>query len=408
MKRICLVHYAYPPKIGGVEKIMREHCLLLAKFGYQITVVTGSGEEESQAIELIVDEKLQAIKNYEPEMQTEITTGDLPNNFQALAQDIEKHLTKNFQDQDVVIVHNMLTLIHNLPFVAAFKSWAVKNPTKKIIVWVHDQTYIDNGEVVWEKVGVLLHEDLKKLLLEPLPNAQYVVISETFKKLLLEVMPISSAHIQVIPNGINIKRFLEIDPIIWNFMRSYHLESAFPIILAPGNILPRKNLEYSLEIIGQLKQKYPKFKFIISGLPSQHRNTHDYFDQLIELIKKLDISEHVIFLGDHIKRALSDAELHDLYTMADMIFFFTKQENFGLPLLEAALTKTPIFISDLAVFHEIAGDFLTYIDLKSPATKTAQLVANTLENNQLIKLNKLVREGYNLETIVKEKLVPLL
>jgi len=73
------------------------------------------------------------------------------------------------------------------------------------------------------------------------------------------------------------------------------------------------------------------------------------------------------------------------------------------------LTKTPVFASDLKVFKEISSEYLQFIDIKNnDSNKIAWVVLNYLENSNLIKLNKRVKQSYNLESIIKEKLVPLL
>ena len=47
MKKIALLHYAYPPNIGGVEILIREHAKILSEMGYQVSVITGDGEEKN-------------------------------------------------------------------------------------------------------------------------------------------------------------------------------------------------------------------------------------------------------------------------------------------------------------------------------------------------------------------------
>ena len=44
--KIALVHYAYPPTIGGVEFIMEQHVALFARHGYSVAVLCGRGASE--------------------------------------------------------------------------------------------------------------------------------------------------------------------------------------------------------------------------------------------------------------------------------------------------------------------------------------------------------------------------
>jgi glycosyltransferase involved in cell wall biosynthesis len=325
-----------------------------------------------------------------------------------LAQKIEAILEIHLAKVDVIIVHNMLTLVHNLAFIQAFKAYAQKHPEKKIIAWTHDQTFVDNGQIVDPKPGVTLHADMRSLLITPLPEAHYVVISETFKKLLAQVMKLDGSNVQVIPNGINRKKFLEIDDTIWDIMQKAHLDKTFPIILSPVNILQRKNLDYCLDIVAHLAPSYPNMKYLISGIASEHRDTASYQEALKKKIDDLGLQEQVLFVGTTLGRGMTDSELHDLYDIADLVFYFSKQENFGLPILEAGLTKTPIWVSDLAVFHEIGGENLTYVSATHTPQQVATQVHEYLETTQVIGLNRLVRTTYNLETIIKNRLIPLI
>jgi len=408
MKKITLMHYAYPPHIGGVEKVIREHALILSKFGYEVTVLTGSGKEEKQIITLMENPLLEATLGSHPQLQSSLLSGHIPQDFQNFQQRIEILLEKQLADQNVVIVHNMLTLVHNLPFVAAFKTWRHKHPKVNVIVWVHDQTYIDAGRVIWKKEGVRLHPKMKKLLLDPIENTTYVVISETLRRLLLEVMPLSSSHTFVVPNGVMTKRFLEINPVIADFLAHSRMFQAFPVILVPSNILKRKNIEYAISVVAELKKKFPLIRLIISGLPSLHRKNDKYLQDIKKLVERKKLIKEVFFFGEIVNRALEDKELHDLYQIADLIFFFSKQENFGLPILEAALTKTPIVVSDLEVFHELGEDLLHYSPLNQPPKRLAQKISSDIKTNKTLQMYYHVRKEFDMETIVKNKIVPLI
>jgi len=42
MKKIAILHFAYPPNIGGVESMIQEHAQMLTYLNYDVTLVTGS------------------------------------------------------------------------------------------------------------------------------------------------------------------------------------------------------------------------------------------------------------------------------------------------------------------------------------------------------------------------------
>ncbi|VVA43811.1 conserved hypothetical protein [Candidatus Roizmanbacteria bacterium] len=410
MKKIALLHYAYPPNIGGVEILIREHAKILSEMGYQVSVITGDGEEKNPKINFVKIPEIQSILKFNPVLYEKIIEkGIIDDNFYSLAKTIQDKLESHLDQQDVIIVHNMFTLVHNLPFVYFLKNYLKKNPNKKLIVWSHDQTYIDGENILKEKPGVNLNKEERDLLLKPINNAIYVIISNTFKDLLVKVMDLSKNQTVVIPDGINLQKFLEIDDSIWKVVQEKQLLSSYPLVLSPVNIIFRKNLEYCLDTIFFLKKYFPNIKYIISGQVSNHRKNQGYYEKLLAQINELDLKNNVVFLKDSFERSLENSEIHDLYDLSDLVLFFSNGENFGLPLLEAALTSTPAFVSDLKVFKEIGGNNLFNIEVnKQTAEQTALFVKNFLETDKVIQLKKTVRQKYNLETIIKNQLIPLL
>lgn len=410
MKKIALLHYAYPPNVGGVEIILREHAKILSESGYQVTIITGDGEEKNTKINFVKIPEIQSILKFNPPLYEKIVEkGIMDKDFFTLADTIKAKLENYLDQQDVIIVHNMLTLVHNLPLVYFIKQYIEKNPNKKLIVWAHDQTYIDGENILKEKPGVNLNQQQKGLLLKPINKAVYVIISETFKDLLVKVLDLSNNQTVVIPDGINLQKFLEIDDSIWKVVQEKQLLSSYPLVLSPVNIIFRKNLEYCIDIVFFLKKYFPDIKYIISGQVSNHRKNQGYFEKLLAQIDRLNLKDNVVFLKDSFNRSLENSEVHDLYDLSDLVLFFSKGENFGLPLLEAALTSTPAFVSSLKVFKEIGENNLYNIDtVNQTSEQVADVIKTFLETNKVIKLKKTARQKYNLETIIKNQLIPLL
>ena len=409
MKKISLLHYAYPPNIGGVEILLREHAKILSESGFSVTIITGDGEEKNSEINLVKIPEIQSILKFNPLLYEKIIEkGIIDDEFHLLVKTIQNKIEKYLNEQDVIIVHNMMTLIHNLPFNYYLKDYIKRNPDKKFIFWSHDQTYVEGETILKEKEGVNLNIEEKKLLLEPVKGVLYIAISNTFKELLCQVMQMPKDKVQVIPDGIDLKKFLEIDDSIWKVVKEKQLLSCFPLVLSPVNILYRKNLEFCLDLIFNLKKYFPDIKYIISGQVSAHRKNKSYFEGLIKKINELNLVNNVIFLKDYFNRSLENSEIHDLYQLSDLVFFFSKGENFGLPLIEAAFTKTPAFVSNLNVFKEIGGNNLFNIDDKESPEKASLSIKNFLETDKVIQLKKSVRQKYNLETIIINQLIPLI
>ena len=242
MKKIAILHFAYPPNIGGVESMIQEHANMLTYLNYEVTLITGSGEESNPKIKLVVIPELQSVVSFNPFLQEKILDkGIIDEYFYNLAKQIEQKLENALEKIDIVVVHNMITIVRNLPFVYAFKNYVKKYPKKKYFGWIHDHSYINEFKI--KDLDKIVNSKLEReLLTTPIKNVTYILISESFREPFNELMGFNDGESVVIPNGIDIKKFLEIDDLIWEIMQKYDFVKKFPIILSPVNILERKNI----------------------------------------------------------------------------------------------------------------------------------------------------------------------
>ncbi|OGK13768.1 hypothetical protein A3A93_05505 [Candidatus Roizmanbacteria bacterium RIFCSPLOWO2_01_FULL_38_12] len=407
-QKIALIHFAYFPNIGGVEILLKEHALMLTKLGYDVTVITGFGKSSPKdGVKVIEIPNLQSIHSFDPKLETEISHGNFNQDYFTLVDYLKKIMHQYFSQYDSLVVHNMMTFPHNLAFIEAFSQYTLST-NQSILIYTHDHKYIYNAQAL-DLNSAATSDREKKLLTTPLKNATYIAISKTFRIPLAKLLALPEEEIHVVPNAININRFLNIDDEMDNIFQKFGIYKKFPIILSPVNILERKNLVYALEVIANLKKQYHEIYYIISGTPSHHHESEKYFALLKEKIKSLELTENVLFLYTKINHVLSPQEMHSLYILSDAILYLSKSENFGLPIIESALTKTPIFVSNLEVFHEVGGNYLTYInpDTTSPS-KTAEIINAYFQTYKYELLNHHVRSHYELTTVLEKYFIPLL
>jgi len=132
-----------------------------------------------------------------------------------------------------------------------------------------------------------------------------------------------------------------------------------PHFVALGTIEGRKNHALLLEVWKQLVQAHDRTVPILFIVGRRGWQAEGVFAQLDGLGA---LHGHVRELG-----GCSDDELSALVAGARAVLMPSFAEGFGLPVIEALEGGTPVIASDLAVYHEIAGNVPTYLSPDNPA-----------------------------------------
>jgi glycosyltransferase-like protein len=120
-----------------------------------------------------------------------------------------------------------------------------------------------------------------------------------------------------------------------------------PIMLSVGGVEERKNSIRLLEAFKQLLTVRPDAQLVIAGGASllDHASYQRQFESLIAADRNLDRA--VTRLGP-----VPDAHMPSLYRLADALVFPSVNEGFGLVILEAMASGTPVVTSRIAPFTE--------------------------------------------------------
>lgn len=403
---IAILHYAAPPTIGGVEATIGAHARVLADHGYSVTVIAGSGESVDPRVRFFLIPEAASGSPSVLALNAQLARGNVPSELEQLASSLVEQITRALPEDGIttVIAHNVASLHKNLALTIALWRLA-ETHTIRLIAWCHDFAWADPqyaGDVhpgmPWE------------LLCEPWSGVRYVVVSEARKqelKALWEARGRASPHeIAVVPPGVAPFEFLAISPWVEQWAREYTLLDAEPLLLVPARLTRRKRIEYAIEITAALANLGLNPKLVVTGPPGPHNPTNAaYLARLRSLRDELDLGDRVIFL--HEKSAVSQTMMRDLYLLSDALLFPSEREGFGIPLLEAGLTRLPVFCTDLAPFREIAGDRAYYIPAQSPEMAAA-LISETLAQNPAYCFKRHVLTTFAWDHIFAERIEPLL
>ena len=111
-----------------------------------------------------------------------------------------------------------------------------------------------------------------------------------------------------------------------------------------------------------------------------------------------------LFVSEKFK--VSDADLIGLYTVSDLLFLPSKQEGFGLPLLEAGLFRLPVFCARLEPMQSVLKHNVHLFDLDDEPAAIASLIVQGLNNNTGYQARKEVITRYSWERLFDKKIGP--
>ncbi len=408
-KNIALVHYSYPPVIGGVEFIMEAHARQFAQAGHQVKIITGVGRSFEPNISIHRIKDFSADSEETEIVQEELRKGFLTERFEKLKNKLKKEIQKALGDISICFVHNVLTMHFNMALTAAFseiiKEWGQE---KDFYIWCHDATFNNPdyqiphpGEYPW------------KLLQEGQPHGRYITISSWRKKQLSELFGVDSSFFQIVPNGVDLRSFLGVTDFIWQMAQDLHLFQQEIVLFFPSRILRRKNYELAIYITHALNELGKKSLLLLTGPPDPHNpKIKEYLNELYALIKKLDCEKEVIFIHNLKEKYGQDfkigySRLQALYSLSDLLLLTSSQEGFGIPLLEAASKKLPIACSNIACFTEVTKEYALLFDLKDDRYDIARRIIDFLNCQPTYCLFKKITKTYNWEAIYENHLKEL-
>jgi glycosyltransferase involved in cell wall biosynthesis len=396
---IALIHYSAPPVVGGVESVLAHHARLMTQAGYTVRILAARGEPISDQIQFI---PLPLIDSRHPRVlaaKAQLDRGSVPADFEPLTAEISYALQNALANVDVLIAHNVCSLHKNLMLTAAIQR--LDRPRK--ILWHHDLAWTT------PRYRAELHDGYPWDLLRTDWGARHVVVSELRQRELADLMHIPIESIAVVPNGIDQATFFKLSPITLALLKQIDLAQAAPILLLPVRLTPRKNIELALRTLASLRRSMPDAILIVTGPLGAHNPANEaYFEKLKNLRAELNLSGAAIFLAELSDTYLPDEVIADFYRLADALLLPSREEGFGIPIIEAAFSKLPVFCTDIAPLRALGQAEARYFSPDDDATHVAQLIAQRLQRDAAYHFAARVRRSFSWERIYLKHIAPLL
>lgn len=143
-------------------------------------------------------------------------------------------------------------------------------------------------------------------------------------------------------------------------------------LLCVGTLEPRKNLQLALRaherLPATLREQYP---LVLAGMPGWRA------EQLEKPLQRALAGGQVRLLGYQ-----DDLGLAELFAGARLLLFPSLYEGFGLPVLEAMASGTPVISSDHSALPEVVGQAGLLIDPQDEAA-CADAIERLIEDDQV-------------------------
>lgn len=318
---------------------------------------------------------------------------DITKRIESIAKEIKDKMHE-FVDKfsiDILVSENAVTIPMNIPLGLALTSFI--NETG-----IH--TIAHHHDFHWERRR-FSENGIKDYLDTAFPPSSstilHVVINSIAQKELNKRKGVQS---EIIPNVMDFKNEpkFEMDDYSLGLREKLGMEDDELFVLQPTRIIPRKKIEYAIELVSRLGMK--------SSLVISHQigdeEDNGYLKSLISEANKKGV--RLIFAGDYIgcdrgetadgKRIYS---LEDVYKNADLVTYTSDKEGFGNALIESIYYEKPIVINRFPIYlKDIAPKGFSFIELDNNhiSESTINKVNELLQNPSLVE--EITNKNYEL------------
>ena len=249
---------------------------------------------------------------------------------------------------------------------------AIENTSIKTVVTIHDLIFIRYPHLFKTIDRKIYYRKFKSACQRA---DKIIAVSEQTKRDIIDFFSISADRISVVYQGCNTvfqskvaenKKQLTIT--------KYKLPKDY--LLYVGTIEERKNLLTLLQTLAEM----PSQKLVVIG------DGKSYKIKCLRFIAKNKLSDRVLFLS-----GLSLEEMAVIYQSAQIMIYPSIFEGFGIPILEALFSKTPVITSQGGCFWESGGPNSKYINPLSVSDMKKAIIE--IQNSPELQ-NTMVTKGF--------------
>lgn len=342
--KIALLHYSTWPEMGGVENVVRDQANMLHRAGHEVKVLTGTGQDIEEGPEFVLLPELAPDFELNKSVRAVLDRGQSDQKFSQYRSALVEALKKALAGVEVTIVHNVFTLHLNLALTRALHDLA---PTHRMIAWTHDLTATNSDYALPNPT-----QPPWNLMRTSSPDVTYVATSDSrADELKTKLKPAVTA--QVIPNMVDPARLFNLTEEMCESLASLLIPWRDFVFLLPAPLVVRKNIDFAIEVVRKLVEEERNPLLLITGAKTANNPASEHYGTFLRQSLPESLRTHVVFVSDFL--TVYDDIMRDLYLLSDCLLFPSKQEGFGLPILEAALHRMPIWCNDIPAYRALEG-----------------------------------------------------
>ena len=212
-----------------------------------------------------------------------------------------------------------------------------------------------------------------------------------------DVEGIDFDKIQVIANGIEVERFLEL-PDAKSCRASLGLPDDALVVGLVANYRPMKRHSVLVRAAAQLAQQYPQSRFVLVGT---NATDEDILSQVRSLARELEVDDRVIFTH-------SDADIRELLAAFDIGANCSEGEGLSNAIMEYMASGLPCVVADSGgnpdlIVHEENGLLFELDNVEALAARLSELFASKTERRRLgANAQRTIIDNYSVQAMVEK------
>lgn len=276
-------------------------------------------------------------------------------------------LPDNLREDEVDLYHG---LSHELPYKTHLKTDA------KTVVSIHDLIFLKHPNLYsWSERQIYY----RKFRYSCNISDRIVAVSLQTKEDIINYFGIPAAKVLTIYQSCDEIFYHPVtDEVKDQLKQKYNLPSDF--VLYVGSLTKRKNILSLLQALNLIKTRLD-CPVVLVG------NGNSYKKKIVDFLHENNLSNQVSIISK-----VPTEDLPGLYQSASLFVYPSIYEGFGIPIIEALISKVPVITTKGGCFPEAGGPSTFYVDTKN-VEELADAMERILSDRKLTA--DMIRDGYD-------------